>query len=266
MTWMTVLYVLGYIALFMVVAIICFGIYVVITQRTTSQSTVVTPSQQLMALVDSVNKVNHYAYIVDKNQHDNLRNIDSNVRSLKKRMDEYDNSLSGLTNTVALKSDVMQMQQNRNVFESVKVADFDIRQVDDDSLYISNGSQNSTVGVRNMAIQGGLTTVNPIQSSVQNGPLIEQRNTSTNERYGVGRYNSGTTRVYSANKVAFSQARSNGSFVDIMEVNPDVIVANKPLCIGSRCFVSSSDGLLLCPINNPSATNPQCKNLDTVLS
>lgn len=254
------LHALGGLIVSIIIVLMGVGIYISMTQNHSRAST----SSQITALVDSVNKVNHYTYTFEKHQDENLRNLDSNVYIVKKRIDEVANAVDELSSTTASKTELQELQQNRNNFDTVKISDFEIGPTTEssESIGITHSSKPVTVRTDNIVLQGGLTTGQPVKCTSRSGSMIENRNDNTNERYGIGRYDQGTMRIYSANKVALSQAQSNGGFIDIMEANPNAIIANKPLCIGSQCFVPSSDGLLLCPYSNPSPANPQCKNIN----
>jgi hypothetical protein len=55
------------------------------------------------------------------------------------------------------------------------------------------------------------------------GPLIEKNYGSLADRYGIGQFPGGTTKVYSADTgtLSLSQAKANGSFDDILTIKPD---------------------------------------------
>lgn len=82
--------------------------------------------------------------------------------------------------------------------------------------------------------------------SANPGPLVEKRYGSDGDRYGVGQFNNGMTRMYTATaypgKVAMSLAKTDGSFDDIVTVNPDrstsvstKMTVGDSFCVGTTC-------------------------------
>ena len=117
-----------------------------------------------------------------------------------------------------------------------------------DDIVMVNPDKSTTIA-GNLVSQSDNYFKNGINVLVNNpGPLIEKKYAGNGDRYGVGQFNNGVTRTYTATaypgKVAMSLAKSDGSFDDIVMVNPDrstnvagnLNVQGQSLCINNACL------------------------------
>ncbi len=91
-----------------------------------------------------------------------------------------------------------------------------------------------TTTMNNANINGTLISDKGINIKANNvGPLVDTNYGSSGNRYGIGQFTDGWTRVYTATaypgKVALSQAKQDGTFNDIVVVNADrTVTMNTP--------------------------------------
>ena len=101
-------------------------------------------------------------------------------------------------------------------------------------------SSGSIVG-QNISTAAGVSITN-----ADPGPLIEKSYGSSGNRYGVGQFPSGTTRLYASDDMAFASvnlsfAKGDGSFGDVVKVSKDgssfkTSVTDGKLCVQDTCI------------------------------
>jgi hypothetical protein len=104
------------------------------------------------------------------------------------------------------------------------------------------------------------------------GPLVEKNYGGNDNRYGVGQFTDGWTRMYTATayggKTALSQAKSDGTFNDVLVVNPDKsITMNTPkLCINSTCITEADLKMMTqSPFDSVILTSKHSSSINTLL-
>lgn len=218
-------------------------------------------------VVEEVNKVNYYTYNYEKEQGQNVKNIDTNVQRLASSVE-------------SLRDDVLALQRAKTpvyVAENLeKPNGIDIGNVklvanpDTSELVIeANGDDSSQLVTDNLRVTNALEVHNNMTvhkgisaNDLLNGPMFEVRDKMTNARYGIGQFSGGTTRVYSPTSIALATVNNSGIYQDALSASANRVNVAKPLCFNdSACIVGNGGRLMVCPASNPDPTNTECKYL-----
>jgi hypothetical protein len=192
-------------------------------------------NSKMRNVVDQVNNAQYYEYEFDKKNKANINELGKNLDTVKTTYVTKD-ELAKEVNTAAAEisgtAKINQLKAHPNTYNE-KIPEGWGGGIHSWDIYangtVGAGTKGSVNAYLNSAGDIGAKKINSSQGiSVTNndpGPLIEKNYGKDADRYGVGQFPSGTTRLYAATaypgSVNLSLAKDNNTFDDVVSVKPN---------------------------------------------
>lgn len=226
-------------------------------------------------IVDEMNKSTFYTYTFGKEHGQGLQSLDVGFQEMNNKLDRVTRDVDQLYVDAATKNELRVVSENEK-FKRLQVGNhiFAPKEIGESNVWLGISSSNSDPEMNtgldvdllrvnsNVALLGDVIIANGIKTNFMVGSLIESKNEKTGERYGIGSFTNGITRLYSSGATRLSKANGDGTFQDLLHADTSKIQVSKPFCLNDQvCLVASGAQIMACPASNPVATDVNCKKV-----